>query len=397
MSPQQMCESFDVVIVGGGVIGSSIAYFLTASSDFTGRVLVVEKDPRYVACSTTLSVGGIRQQFSTAENIRMSMFSAEFLRNVDEHLGVDDHGVDVSFVEAGYLFLATEKGWSTLQSNHRRQRDLGADVALLSLKQLTHRFPWLHVDDLAGGSLGLSGEGWIDPHALLHGFRRKAEQLGAKYVHDEVIGIDRAASKINSVRLAGGQRVACHALVNAAGPHATEIASMVGVDLPVRPRKRQVFVIACREPLPHCPMVIDPTGLYFRPEGEHYVCGIAPPTDEDPDTLDDTVDTDLFEQRLWPMLAHRAEAFASSRCINAWAGHYAVNTFDQNAILGFHPDVENLALANGFSGHGLQQSPAVGRAISELITFGEYRSLDLSRLSFDRFARNRPIRERNVV
>ncbi len=178
--PEQMSGLYDVAIVGGGVIGSSIAYFLGATPDFSGRVLVIEKDPSYVAGSTTRSVGGLRQQFSTRENIQMSLFSTEFIRRIDEHLGVDEQDVAVSFVEAGYLFLATGDGLPTLQSNHRQQRQLGANVSLLSPEQLAGRFPWLRVDDVAGGSLGLSGEGWIDPHALLHGLRRKAQQLGAK-------------------------------------------------------------------------------------------------------------------------------------------------------------------------------------------------------------------------
>ena len=396
MRSEPTCDSYDVVVAGGGVIGSSIAYFLMAAPGFTGRILVVEKDPSYMAGSTTRSVGGIRQQFSTRENIEMSLFSAGFIRHVDDHLQIDDE-VSVSFVEAGYLFLATGNGLSTLRSNHRQQRDLGADVSLLSPEQLADRFPWLRVDDLAGGSLGLSGEGWIDPHALLHGFRRKAEQLGAEYVHDEVIGLEQTGSRLAAVRLAGGGRIKCGTVVNAAGPRAAEIASMVGATLPVRPRKRQVFVIACKDELPDCPLVIDPTGLYFRPEGEYYVCGIAPPATEDPDTLDDRVDPALFEQRVWPLLAHRVPAFESVRCVNAWAGHYAYNTFDQNAIVGRHPGIEDLVFANGFSGHGLQQSPAIGLAVSELITCGEYRTLDLSRLGFDRLAASRPVREKNVI
>lgn len=392
-----MSGSYDVVIVGGGVIGSSIAYFLGATPDFAGRILVIEKDPSYTAGSTTRSVGGFRQQFSTRENIQMSLFSADFIKRIDEHLGIDDQDVAVSFVEAGYLFLATGDGWSILQSNHRQQRRLGANVSLLSPAQLAGRFPWLRVDDVAGGSLGLSGEGWIDPHALLHGFRRKAEQLGATYVHDEVIGVDRVGSKIDSISLAGGQRISCGTMVNASGPSAAKIASMIDAELPVRPRKRQVFVVACKEQLTFCPLVVDPSGLYFRPEGEHYVCGIAPPATEDPDSFDDDVDHELFEERLWPLLAHRVPAFSSIRCINAWAGHYAYNTFDQNAIIGRHPEIESFIFANGFSGHGLQHSPAVGRAVGELITYGEYRTLDLSRLGFERFAANHPIQERNVV
>ena len=404
MKQEPTRDSYDVAIVGGGVIGSAIAFFLGATEAFTGRVVVIEKDSSYAAASTTHSVGGVRQQFSTPENIQMSLYSADFFRHADEHLGVDGQPVALDFVEAGYLFLATESGWPVLASNHEVQRRLGADVALLPAAQLAERFPWLNVDDLAGGSLGLSREGWIDPHALLVGFRRKARQLGTEYVQGEVVALHREDSKIQSLSLRGGRRIRCGTLVNAAGARAVEIASMVGVELPVRPRKRQVFVIdpasrlcQCKEPPKGCPMVVDPTGLYFRPEGEHFVCGIAPPATEDPDTWDTDIDHDLFDHRIWPLLAHRVPAFASVRCINAWAGQYAYNTFDQNAVIGRHPAIENLIFANGFSGHGLQQSPAVGRAVSELICFGAFRTLDLSRLDFQRFAAGAPIHERNVV
>lgn len=397
-------DSYDVAIVGGGVVGSAIAYFLCAADAFTGRVVVIEKDPSYESSSTTRSVGGVRQQFSTPENIHMSLYSADFIRHVDEHLGVDGEPVSLDFVEAGYLFLATQEGWDVLTANHEVQRRLGADVALLPKPQLAERFPWLNVADLAGGALGLTGEGWIDPHALLAGFRRKALELGAEYVQGEVVALHREGSKIESLELSGGGRIHCGTLVNAAGPRAADVAAMVSVELPVRPRKRQVFVIdpanrlgQCRESQKGCPMVVDPTGLYFRPEGEHFVCGIAPPATDDPDTWDIDVDYDFFEQRVWPLLAHRVEAFESVRCVNAWAGQYAYNTFDQNGIIGRHQEMENLIFANGFSGHGLQQSPAVGRAVSELITHGEFRTLNLSRLGFQRIPAGAPVRERNVV
>ena len=173
---------------------------------------------------------------------------------------------------------------------------------------------------------------------------------------------------------------------------------MAGIgDCPVRSRKRLVFTFQCREEIPGCPLVVDPGGLYFRPEGDRFVCGVSPSQERDPDCHDLPVDPRFFEEVLWPASAHRVPAFDILKEGTAWAGHYAVNVRDRNAILGPHPEVENFYFAAGFSGHGLQQSPAVGRALSELISFGEYRTLDLRRFGFDRFAAGRLIEEHSVI
>jgi sarcosine oxidase len=199
------------------------------------------------------------------------------------------------------------------------------------------------------------------------------------------------------VELEEGGTVPCGTAVNAAGPAAAEIARMAGIELPVRPRKRFVFFFRSRTAVLDCPMVIDPSGLYFRPEGDGFLTGISPPPEEDPDCLDFEVDYDLFERRLWPILAARVPAFEAIRMQRAWAGLYAYNTVDRNAVLGRHPEVGNFVFANGFSGHGLQQAPGVGRAISEVIAFGEYRTLDLGRLGFERLKAGRPVRELNII
>jgi sarcosine oxidase len=392
-----MTDAPEVLIAGGGVIGSAIAYFLASDPDFTGQVVVVEPDPGYQRASTPRSVGGIRQQFSTPENIHMSAFTASFLRAAGEHLAVDGEGPDVALREHGYLFLASPAGHTVLIDNHRVQLACGADNILLTPQQLAERFPWLAMDGIAAGCLGQSGEGWLDPHALLQGFRRKARSLGVQYRHDAVSGITVQAGRIGAVRLAAGRTLHPGVLVNAAGARARELAAMAGVDLPVHPRRRQVFAIECRTALPGCPLVIDPSGLYFRPEGTLFLCGISPLPHEDPDSLDLHVDADWFEQRLWPGLAARVPAFEAVKVRNAWAGHYAMNAFDANAILGPHPEITNLHFANGFSGHGLQHSPAVGRALAEHIVHGGYRSIDLTRLAFARIAANEPVLERNVV
>lgn len=390
-------DAYDVVIAGGGVIGSACAYFLAAEPTFDGTIAVIEPDPTYSTASTSFSVGGIRRQFSTEENILISAYSWAFFEKIDQHLSVDGEVPYIGLVKSAYLFLATEAGVEGVRANHETQRRLGADVAVLSPSDLTARFPWMAVDDLAAGSLGLSGEGWVDPYGLLQAFRRKARSLGVTYVKDRVVGVRCEDRRVNAVVLESGQEIASGWLVNAAGPRAAAVAAMAGIPLPVHPRKRMVFSFTCQDPPGPTPLVIDPTGMYFRPEGDGYITGISPPPEADPDCLDHEVDYTWFEDRLWPLLARRVPAFEAIRMTGAWAGHYAVNTLDGNAILGPHPEIENLLFANGFSGHGIQQSPAVGRATAEWIAFGVSRSLDLRRFGYDRIVSGSPVRERAIV
>ena len=394
------CESFDVVIAGGAVVGSAVAYFLASHPGFDGRVLVLERDPSYRDCATTRSVASIRHQFSTPENIRLSMAGTRFLRQAETLLAVHGAGPALSFPEAGYLFLATAAGADALRHNHVVQRREGADVALLPPAGLQQRFPWLRVDDLAAGSLGLSGEGWLDAHALLHGLRRKAQSLGVQYRAATVTAFERQGSRITGVTLADGTRIACGWVVNCAGTGATALAASAGIELPVRARKRCVFHFRSPAQLPGCGLVIDPSGVYFRPEGRGFIAGVAPPDDQDPDVPDPAdfdVDPSLFDDRIWPVLAHRVPGFEALRLHGSWAGHYDVNLLDANVIVGPHPAVDNLLFANGFSGHGLQQSPGVGRALAEWIADGGWRSLDLSALGWQRVIDGRPLQELAVV
>jgi sarcosine oxidase len=390
-------QQFDVVIIGGGVIGSAIAYFLRGPLEFKGAVAVIEKDTSYETAATPRSAGGIRQQFSTPENIQMSQFAAAFIKSIGEHLSVEGEIADVPFTEWGYLFLATEPGLETLRTNHVTQTSLGAKVALLTPSELKTRFPWLTVEDLAGGCYGLANEGWTDPYGLLQAFRRKARTLGVAYFADEAVELERIGKRVAGVTLRNGGRIGCGAVVNAAGYYAHKIAEAAGLDLPVRPRKRMVYVFDCREKPERMPLTIDPTGVWCRPEGAAFICGVSPPEAEDPDATDFEIDYRFYEEVVWPTLAQRIPAFEAIKLVRAWVGHYDYNTFDQNAILGPHPDVANFYLANGFSGHGLQQSPAVGRAIAELIVHGRYLSIDLSRFAYERILRNAPVVELNIV
>ena len=390
-------KKVDVIIMGGAAIGSSTAYFLASQADFKGSVLVVEKDFTYEKCATTLSAASIRHQFSTPNNIQMSQFGTQFIKNIADYLSVEGQAPEVGFQEAGYLFLATDAGRNILESNHRVQRSLNVDVALLSPAQLQKRFPWMNTDDLSAGSLGLSGEGWLDAYGLMIGFRRKAISLGVAYQQAQVMSINREGRQIKSVSLSDGSTVGCSVVINAAGTGARSLAQSAGITLPVESRKRCVFHFTSSAQITHCPLVIDPSGAYFRPEGNGFICGISPPEDRDPECFDFDVQHALFDEVLWPLLATRVPGFEAARVQNAWAGHYDLNTVDHNVILGAHPDLDNLLFANGFSGHGMQQSPAVGRALSELVTYGEYRTLNLSPLGWQRILENRPLLEVNVV
>ncbi len=389
----------DVVIAGGAVMGSAVAYFLAADPAFDGRVLVVEPDPGYGACATTRSWGGIRQQFSTPENVRMSLYGAAFVKRAAETLAVEGEAPDLGFRERGYLFLASQAGLPVLEANCRLQRELGAKVALLAPAELESRFPWLNTAGLAGGGFGLENEGWIDPAGLLQALRRKARALGATYVRDKVVGVALDRGRLASLRLEAAGKVDCRVLVNAAGPWAGAVARLAGAELPVRPRKRMTYVFDCREEPIEAPLTIDASGVAFRPEGQHYIAIVSPAADDDADAdpADLELEYELFHEVIWPALAARVPAFEAIKLTGAWAGHYDYNTFDQNAILGAHPEIGGLYFCNGFSGHGVQQAPAAGRAVAELIVHGAYRSLDLSALDYRRILENRPLKEANVV
>jgi Glycine/D-amino acid oxidases (deaminating) len=394
-------RNYDVVIVGGGVIGSSIAYWLAANPDFDGRIAVVEKDPTYEFSTTARSNSSIRLQFSTALNIKISQFGIAFLQNLPDYLTTDGEKPDVSYYQGGYLFLAeTEQEKRVLLQNRAIQRENGvtdADVGVFEPDALRERFPWLNTDGLSLGTLGLRGEGWFDPYGLLQAFKRKARSLGADYIKDEVVGIERTGERIEAVTLKSGERIGCGTLVNAAGAWAGQVAALAGIDLPVHPRRRLVFVVSCQTEVKGMPLVIDPKGFYMRPEGKYFICGMKPPADRDPNSHSFDVDYDWFDETLWPILARWVPAFEAVKMERAWAGHYEYNTFDRNALLGHHPGTDNMVFANGFSGHGMQQAPAVGRGISELIAYGEYRSLDLSEFAVSRLVEGKPIIEQYVV
>ena len=296
--------------------------------------------------------------------------------------------------------MATPEGSALLAENVALQQSMGADILLLEAPELTRRFPWAATAGIAAAGFGRSGEGWFDPPSLASLMRDAAKARGVTVLHDRVTGID-VRGRVEATRLASGGTIACGALVNAAGPWAGELATLAGVALPVEPRKRYVYVIDCREAsdaLRQAPLTVDPSGVWFRPEGRFFLCGKSPEESQEPEATDlDAIDHAFFESEVWPRLAARVPAFESLKVVNAWAGFYDTNTLDQNAVIGAHPDIANLYFANGFSGHGAQQAAAAGRAVAELIVHGAFQTIDLSRLGYGRIARGEPLSERNVI
>lgn len=394
-----MDGNFDIVIVGGAVMGSSVAYHLAMALGSGASVLVVEKDLTYARSASALSAGSIRQQFSSPVNIAISLHGIRFLREVGERLRVEDDVPHIGLREGGYLYVANETGSAVLAENQALQRGMGADIALLDRAALHARFPFLNTDDITCGTFGQTGEGWFDGYGLMQAFRRKARSMGVTYRAGEVVAIEHSGTRASAVSLADGTRVGCGALVNAAGAAGNRrIAAMAGVHIPVYGKKRCVFQWTCRTALEKFPLLIDISGIWARPEGDGYIGGYSPDDlDETDASADFEVEWAQFEDHVWPALAHRVPAFEEIRPGRAWAGHYDMCLLDHNAIVGRLGAFENFYLAAGFSGHGLQQSPAVGRGLSELMVAGRYTTLDLSELGFERVQACRPLLERNVI
>lgn len=387
-------ETADVVIVGGGIMGWCTAYNLLAAG-FRGRVVVVERDHLRRHTSTCLALGGFRQQFGTEINIRIARHSVSFYENFAELMETPDGRPDISLRQRGYLFLASEKTWPVFLRRHELQVRLGVEVTLLTPQEAKELVPELDLEGVVGAAF-CPRDGYLDPHAVLQGFEAKARHLGAECIYEEAVAIDRDAAGVKSVRTTG-RTIATRTVVNAAGAWAGEVARLAGVEVPVRPWRRQVYV--CRAPAAagrEFPMVVDMTGVHFRSEtGDLIVVGGA--TSSDTVTFDATWDRSAFVDEIWPALAARVPCFDTLRLENGWAGLYDENPIDHNAIIGCHPELPGFYLINGFSGHGLMQGPAAGRGLAELIMWGEYRTIDLSELSPRRFATGQLIVEEAVI
>lgn len=426
------------------------------------KVVIIERDTSYKYCSALLSAGGVRQQFSLPENIRMSMYSADFMAdylkcgaNSDSNNKDEQHDDEIAFKPHGYLFLgSTEESKRILQTNNDTQRACGVDwIHMADRNELSKLYPWLNTDDLLVGSYSHKDqgtkEGYFDPWGLMQCMKREALRNNVLFVEGQVDrvhcvsnnnaspGIGDPELTIDSIHLRHGKHDnndieeirGLEALINTTGAWSHEFveqtickqnSSLLSpaqqqdiLDLiPIERRKRCVFYVHCpgkhefSHPVPNTttPLAIDPTGVYFRSEGSapgHFICGVSPDADVDTAFSDDEsleiVDHHLFEETIWPTLAHRIPAFNELKVKSAWSGFYDYNRVDQNAIIGYHPSFTNLICAGGFSGHGLQMSPAAGNAVAELLLYKEFRSINLKAFSFDRLKANEPYWETGIV
>jgi glycine/D-amino acid oxidase-like deaminating enzyme len=387
----------DVAVIGGGVMGASVAFWLTRMAPGLS-VTVVERDPTLARSATARSVASIRQQFTSAVNVRLSRFGIGFLRDIAGWTGPAGGVRDLGLIENGYLFVTgSPAAAAVMEEVAAMQRAEGAATEVLTPAGLAARFPWIETADLAAGSFGPRDEGWFDNMGLHGALKAAARAAGARFVAGEVVGLTVAGGRVAALCLADGSRLACGAAVNAAGTRAAAVMAMAGLPLPVEPRKRTVFVIdAPNARHPRAPLLID-RGFYLRPERGHWLAATVADHDFPCDPDDFEPDLHLFEEAIWAPLYARCPGFDAVKVVRHWVGHYDVNTLDQNAILGPHPAVPNLFLCCGFSGHGLQQAPGVGRGLAEHILTGAWQSLDLSDLSVDRVLQGRPLRERAVV
>jgi len=384
----------DVIIIGGGIMGSSTAYYLTRM-DPALKTIMVEKDPAYEKASTTLSMSNVRVQFSLRENIQISQYTLEVFKTFSRDMAVADNCPNIQFKPEGNLFLVAGGSRSQAEKALALQQKLGCQVQWWSPETIKARFPLYDPTGMAGGTFS-AADGHFDAYAALMAYRAKACSQGLTCLHDEVVAIETDGRRVNGVRLQSGGMLPAGMVVNCAGAWAARVAASADVSLPVVPIKRQVFAVspAVKPDIP-LPLTVLPSGLYFRTETGGLIL-LGKSFDKDPQGYDFSWDDKRFLEILWPELAEFVPAFDTMKLLRGWAGLYAVNTLDGNAILGQWPELDGFYLANGFSGHGLQQAPAVGRYMAESI-LGKSHALDLSIFSPDRVLANRPLSEGGLV
>jgi len=389
-----MSPAYDLIIVGGGIMGTSTAYHLLSLQPNL-NLAVVEKDPLYTYASTPLSLGGIRVQFSLKENILISLYAQEAYGRFEEEMAVGEEKPFINYRKEGYLFFIEDSGRAAAEDALTLQKQMGGGAEWWSPEKIQARFPILSTEGFCGGTFG-PRDGYLDPYAVLMGYRAKAKSLGAEIRPDEVLEILRSQDRIEGVRLKSGSELKAGAVVNAAGAWAGAVARTAGVNLPVVPIQRQVFAFKPATPVGESlPLIIYPSDLYFRPETGGLIL-VGKSLKEDPVTFDLSWQKERFEEIIWPELARVVPAFESLKLVRGWAGLYETNLLDHNGIIGPWPELKGFYLINGFSGHGVQQAPAAGRHLAELI-LSKTPSLDLSRLSPQRILEGRPLREEGVV
>ena len=387
-------KTYDIIIIGGGIMGSASAYYLT-KADPTLKVAVIERDPTYTRASTTLSMSNVRIQFSLKENIQISQYTFEVLNRFEDEMAVDENKPKIYYHREGNLFLIDANNEAQARNAFELQKSLGCRIEWWTGQEIKNAFPLYDTDGFLGGTYGPE-DGHFDAYAALMGYKAKARSQGTDYLQGEVAAIAAISGRVTGVKLASSESLTASAILNCAGAWAAQIAATAGVDLPIIPVKRQVFTLdTAVKPRSHLPLTVLPSGLYFRTETGGVIL-LGKSMAEDPTGFDFNWDDKRFMEILWPELAEFVPAFDRLKLVRGWAGLYAVNTLDGNAILGQWPELEGLFLANGFSGHGLQQAPAVGRYLAELVLKLPL-SLDLSIFSPNRILDNKPLSEGGLV
>lgn len=384
----------DIVIIGGGIIGSSIAYHL-ARDGRAGGIVVIERDPTYEVAATPRGSGGIRQLFSLPENVAMTRYGLPFYERFEETMAVDGDPAPISFRRQGYLFVSDGGDGKTMEANFRNQEKLGVAAELLDPAALARLFPAINTSDV-DLAVHSPNDAWIDAYAALQAFKRKARSLGTTYRQDEVLDVEISGGAARALTCASGERIEADLFVLATGAWSGEVGRLFGIDLPVEPMSRESYFFRCDRQLEPLPFIKTETDLAFRPEGTGYTGGV--PDWSVPPGWNWELGPTRFEEVVWPALAHRVPAMETLKLERGWRGHYARNSLDYGAIIGpWAGEPENLHIATGFSGHGIMHAPATGLALSELILDGAYQTMDLARFGTERILAQQPYREQGIV
>lgn len=383
----------DVAIIGGGAIGASVAYYLKTMNPGLS-VTVIERDPTYAQASTPRASGGVRRLFSLPENIALSNYSIPFFETFAETMAVGDQKAEIGFKKGGYIFIVPPSSIDMLKANYDTELSMGCNVVWLTPDEIKHKFPSMYVGDL-GAAVHSPDDGWLDPYAVLMGFRKKAQSLGAVFVAEDVTAMERQGARVTAA-VTSTQRIEADTFVNAAGAWAKEICAMLGFKVPIEPLRRFEHYFECEETIEPLPYLKDPERLAFRPEGKGYSGGV--PTLAEPRGYNMEADHDYFENVVWPALAHRFPQFERTKCKSTLPGLYDQNDLDGNVIIGPGADgLGNFHMLAGFSGHGLMHAPGCGLAMAELILKGRYETLDLTRFGWKRVADGAPLPERGII
>lgn len=385
-----------IVIIGGGVVGSSTAYHLGLAGAGADTV-VIEPDPTYEFAATPRSTGGVRIQFSLPELIRMSLYGHEVYGSFASLMAVDGEPGVMDLKRRGYLYLGQgREDIERFELTSAMQHEAGANIVLLDAKEVRRRWPSIETGDVDVASFS-PDDAIIDPYAAVIGIRKKALSLGVEYRQDRVVGFEQNGTKVCAVKLESGAKLGCETVVNAANCWAPELCAQLGMKLPVAPMRRMTFYFDCRDSIEDLPLLRHVSvGGGFRPEGAGYISGES--RYDEPRGFNWEVDYTLFDERIWPKLALRVKAFEAVKVQRGWSCHYDQNDLDANMIIGSWPGkLDNFFVACGLSGHGLQHAPAIGRALKELILDGGYQTLDLSRFGYQRVLDNKPIEDISIM